>query len=131
MHNIRILTLALAATLASMAPSFAQAPAEPKSAQLDLTGTWGLEVVTQAGTSHPTLVLKQDAERLSGQYSGELGEAPITGTIKGKEFSFAFTITREGAELTVVYSGTADGDAMTGTVNLAELGEGTFSGKKK
>jgi hypothetical protein len=106
-------------------------PPEPKTTQTDLTGTWGLEVVTQAGTGNPTVVLKQEAERLSGQYSGQLGEAPITGTIKGNEFSFSFTVTIEGAPMTVVYSGTAEGDAMKGTVTLGELGEGTFTGKKK
>jgi hypothetical protein len=106
-------------------------PAEPKTAPVDLTGTWGLEVVTQAGTGHPTIVLKQEGERLTGQYSGQLGEAPITGTIKGNEFSFSFTFTMEGATATVIYSGTADGDAMKGTVTLGELGEGTFTGKKK
>jgi hypothetical protein len=106
-------------------------PAEPKSAPVDLTGTWGLEVVTQAGTGHPTVVLKQEGERLTGHYSGQLGEEPVTGTIKGNEFSFSFTFTMEGATATVVYSGTADGDTMKGTVTLGELGEGTFTGKKK
>jgi hypothetical protein len=106
-------------------------PAEPKTAQVDLTGTWGLEVVSQAGTGHPTVILKQEGEGLSGQYSGQLGEAPVTGTIKGNEFSFSFTVTMEGAAMTVIYSGTADGDAMQGRVTLGELGDGTFTGKKK
>jgi hypothetical protein len=106
-------------------------PPEPKGTQTDLTGTWGLEVVSQAGTGNPTVVLKQEAERLSGQYSGQFGEAPVTGTIKGNEFSFSFTVTIEGAPMTVVYAGTAEGDAMKGTVTLGELGEGTFTGKKK
>jgi hypothetical protein len=47
--------------------------------------------VTQAGTGTPTVVLKQEGETLSGQYSGQLGEAPVTGTIKGNEFTFSFT----------------------------------------
>jgi hypothetical protein len=104
---------------------------EPKATQLDLTGTWGLEVVTPAGTGTPTVVLKHEGEKLSGQYSGQLGEAPITGTIKGSDFSFSFTVAVEGNSMTVIYSGTAEGQSMKGTVTLGELGEGTFTGKKK
>jgi hypothetical protein len=106
-------------------------PAETKATQVDLTGTWGLDVVTQAGTGTPTVVLEQKGETLSGQYSGQLGEAPVTGTIKGNEFTFSFTFTMEGTTATVIYRGTAEGDTMKGTVTLGEMGEGTFTGKKK
>lgn len=109
----------------------AAAGQEQKATQTDLSGTWGLEVVTQAGTGTPTVVLKQDGEKLSGQYSGQLGEAAVTGTIKGNEFTFSFSVTVEGNTGTVIYSGTADGATMKGTVNLAEMGQGTFTGKKK
>lgn len=100
-------------------------------AETDLSGTWGLEVVTEAGTGTPTVVLEQDGEKLSGQYSGQLGEAPVTGTIKGTEFTFSFTVTFQGNAGTVIYSGTADGSTMKGTVTLGEMGQGTFTGKKK
>jgi hypothetical protein len=109
----------------------AAAPQDKKTAQNDLSGTWGLEVVSQGGTGTPTVVIKQDGEKLSGQYSGQLGEAPITGTVKGNEFTFSFTVTVEGNTGTVVYMGTADGATMKGTVTLGEMGQGTFTGKKK
>lgn len=106
-------------------------PEKPPATQIDLTGTWGLEVVTPAGSGTPTVVLKQEGGKLTGQYSGQLGEAPVTGTIKGHEFSFSFTVTVEGNTGSVIYTGTAEGETMKGTVTLGEMGEGTFTGKKK
>jgi hypothetical protein len=37
----------------------------------------------------------------------------------------------EGNTGTIVYAGKVDKDTMRGTVTLAEMGEGTFVGKKK
>lgn len=104
---------------------------EQKPTQTDLSGTWALDVTTAAGSGTPTVVLKQDGEKLHGQYSGQLGEHALTGTIKGNEFTFSFSVTIEGNTGTVIYSGTADGGTMKGTVNLGEMGQGTFSGRKK
>ncbi len=105
-----------------------QAPADTKA---DVSGTWALEVTTPAGSGTPTVMLKQDGEKLSGQYSGQLGEAPLTGTIKGADITFSFTVTVEGNSGSVIYTGKVDKDTMKGTVTLGELGEGTFTGKKK
>src|SRR5262250_1419307 len=54
----------------------------------DVTGTWNATVDLgggQGGT--PTFVLKQDGEKLTGTYSGALGESPVTGTIKGSDIT--------------------------------------------
>lgn len=98
---------------------------------IDITGTWALQVVTDAGTRTPTAVLKQDGEALSGTYKSQLGEAPITGKIKDKEFTFQTTLTLEGNAITLVYTGTVDGSSLSGRVSVGDLGSGTFTGKKQ
>jgi hypothetical protein len=105
-----------------------QKPAEMK---LDLTGTWALEVQTMGGTGTPTVTLKQDGEKLSGTYTGRYGETALTGTIKGHEFTFSFMMGEEGNQTAIIYTGTAEKDTMKGTVTLGEMGEGTFTGKRK
>ena len=45
--------------------------------------------------------------------------------------TFAFKGTVEGQSFTVTYSGTVEKDTMKGKVTLGDLGEGTFTGKKK
>lgn len=110
-----------------------QKPEQPKAdeAKIDVSGTWALEVNTMGGTGTPTLVLKQDGEKLSGHYAGRYGEAPIAGTIKGAEFTFSFEMGNEGNTATIVYTGKVEKDTMKGTVSLADMGDGTFTGKKK
>ena len=100
-------------------------------ARVDVTGTWAMAVETGAGSGTPTIVLKQDGEKLTGQYSGQLGEAPVTGTLKGSAIDLAYDVNVQGTAIHVTYTGTADSSSMKGTVKLGDLGEGTFTGKKK
>ncbi|MFM8393510.1 MAG: hypothetical protein ACKOB4_06250 [Acidobacteriota bacterium] len=96
----------------------------------DLSGTWNLEVETGQGSGRPTLTIKQSGETISGTYQGMLGEAPLTGTIKGDKFEMSFQASGQ-LEGKVVYQGTTDGQTMKGKVSLANIGEGTFTGRKK
>ncbi len=97
----------------------------------NVTGKWNLTIETQAGTGNPTVTLKQEGEQLTGNYKGRLGEAPLKGTVKGKDIQFSFKVDAQGQELQVEYSGTVDGDTMKGKVKLGDFGEGTFTGKKE
>jgi hypothetical protein len=107
------------------------AAASQGDSRVDVTGTWAMTVESAAGTGTPTVVLKQDGEKLTGQYSGQLGEAPVTGTVKGTAVEFSFDVSFQGTALHIIYSGTAEASSMRGTVKLGDFGEGTFTGKKK
>jgi hypothetical protein len=109
----------------------APAAAPAATSAVDLTGTWALQVVTDNGTRTPTVVIKQDGDKITGQYKSQIGEAPIAGKIKGNEFSFQVTLSFEGNSFTIVYTGTADQNEMKGRVDVADLGGGTFTGKKQ
>ena len=98
---------------------------------LNVTGTWTMAVETGAGSGTPTVELQQAGEKLTGHYTGQLGEAPVTGTIKGSAVEFAFDVSVQGTALHVTYAGTADASSMKGTVKLGDLGEGTFTGTRK
>ena len=99
-------------------------------ADANVAGEWDFSVETQAGTGTPHFSLKQDGTTVSGTYKGQLGEAPVTGTVKGNELSLNFKVNAQGSELAISYVGTVDGDTIKGKVTLGELGEGTFTGKK-
>lgn len=100
-------------------------------AAIDVSGTWAVEVDTGQGTGTPSFTFKQEGEKLSGQYRGLFGEAPVSGTIKGNAIEFWVDISVEGTSARVTYSGTVEKDAMKGTVKLGDLGEGTFKGTRK
>jgi lipopolysaccharide export system protein LptA len=125
-----LLTLALVFRLGLPAQVLADAAAQDK--PVDVSGNWALTVETSAGTGNPTVEFKQDGETLTGNYSSQVfGEQKVTGTIKGNAITFGFTTSFQGSTVTVTYTGTADPSTMKGKVTLGELGEGTFTGKKK
>jgi hypothetical protein len=97
----------------------------------DVTGTWIMAVETGAGSGSPTFVLVQKGEALSGSYKGMLGEAPVSGTVKGDEVTIEYKVEGQGQTLAVKYSGKTDGKTMSGKVSLGQLGEGTFTGTKQ
>jgi hypothetical protein len=100
-------------------------------AAADVTGTWIMAVQTGAGSGSPTFVLVQKGEALSGSYKGQLGEAQVTGSVKGDEVIIEYKVDGQGGSLAVKYSGKTDGKTMSGKVSLGQLGEGTFTGTKQ
>jgi hypothetical protein len=102
-------------------------------AKTDVSGKWAFNVQTDAGSGTPTVTLKQDGEKLTGHYSSAtLGEADLTGTVKGDEVKFSFNADAGGTALVVTYTGKIEGkDSMKGTVDLGGMAQGTFSAKKQ
>lgn len=99
--------------------------------QVDLTGAWILQVETSGGSGSPTFTFKQTGEKLEGTYEGAFGKANVTGKVDGNKATWSFTADAQGTQLTITYSGTVENDTMKGTVSLGEIGEGTFTGKRK
>lgn len=95
-----------------------------------MTGTWAIEATHSAGTSTPTAVITQTGEKLAGKYQGSYGESDLVGSIKGNDFTFTVEIGTE-QKVKVVYTGTLSGDTIKGNLTLGEMGEGTFTGKRK
>ena len=125
-----LVTLALVFRLGFPVPLLADAAGQDK--PVDVSGNWALTVETSAGTGNPSVEFKQDGETLTGNYSSQVfGEQKVTGTIKGNAITFGFTTSFQGSTVTVTYTGTADTSTMKGKVTLGDLGEGTFTGKKK
>jgi hypothetical protein len=111
-------------------PAKPAAPAAPAPA-LSVAGTWNLQIQTDQGTGTPSFTFIQDGEKLTGQYKGMFGEAPVTGTLKGGEIKFSIKVSGQGQEFVIAYSGTVSGDTMQGTVKFGDQGEGRFTGKKQ
>jgi hypothetical protein len=97
----------------------------------DVTGTWNVTVEIQGNTGTPTFVLKQDGEKLTGTYSGMLGDAPVTGTIKGDQVEWSFDVKSDQVSGKVTYRGTVSGAKMSGKLSLGDLGEGTWTATRK
>lgn len=115
-----LLTLVICTVLFSSVSASAQ--------NANVAGTWKLSVETSMGNGTPTFVFEHTSETsFTGTYSGQLGQAPVKGTVEGREVHFEFTIDNNLIE----YSGTIEGDAMKGTLKLGTAAEGTFAGTRK
>jgi hypothetical protein len=104
-----------------------------QSNKVDVTGVWIFTVESPAGKSNPTLTFKQDGEKLTGQYSSQLmGQADLTGTVKGQAIEFLVSATVQGTPIELKYTGAVDTkDSMKGTLSAGDFGNGTFSGIRK
>jgi len=95
----------------------------------DLTGTWSASVVLDAGSGTATFVFKQTGDAISGSYTGTLGQAQVTGSVKGDQAEWSFENDQVGK---VAYKAVLDGSGkMKGTVVYGQLGAGTFTAEKK
>jgi hypothetical protein len=129
-------TLALTILFVAVTPlpdRHAPAAAAQNKAKFDVTGKWTFQVTTSAGAGTPTVTFKQSGETLTGHYSStNLGEADLTGTVKGQDIAFKFVGTVQGNSLDVTYTGTIESnDAMKGTIDIAGLAQGTFTAKRQ
>ena len=109
------------------------AVAAQDTSRIDVTGKWTFQVETQAGSGTPTVTFKQSGDTLTGHYSSmNLGEADLTGTVKGREIAFTFAAAVQGMSVDVAYSGTIESsDAMKGKVDIGGLAQGTFTAKRQ
>jgi hypothetical protein len=96
-----------------------------------VSGAWAFTVDTGQGSGTPTIVFKQDGEKLTGQYEGQLGTSELEGTIKGSAIEFSFTINVQGQQAPVTYEGTVDRDSMKGTMNIGGMLNGSFTARRK
>ena len=97
----------------------------------NVTGEWAFTVQTDQGGGTPTITFKQDGEKLTGKYVGQLGNADLTGTVKGNAIHFTFTIDAGGQQAPVTYDGTVEKNTMKGKLDIGGMVTGTFTATKK
>lgn len=105
MKLLRRLILLLAATAAAVA--FAADP----------TGTWKWSTPSPAGEIPTTLKLESKDGKLTGAYSNQFGDTPISNATL-QDDTIAFEVVRDlgGTKYVVKYRGKVEGDAIKGTL---------------
>ena len=106
-------------------------PAHLSAQGTNVTGEWLFNVTTDQGGGTPTITFKQDGEKLTGKYVGQLGSADLTGTVKGNAIHFTFTIDAQGQQAPVTYDGTVEKNTMKGKLDIGGMINGTFTATKK
>ena len=100
------------------------------SAQTSVAGNWDATMSTPGGPVPVTLVFKVDGDKLSGTAKRSRGDVPLTGTIKGEDITFSYTIDYNGNAVTISFTGKVKGDSMGGTVYFNESTSDEWSAKR-
>ena len=93
-------------------------------AQTDsVAGEWDAAMSHPGGVSNFKIVFKVDGEKLTGTVKRSSGDSELTGTVKGNDISFSYSIAYGGNSLTMSMTGKVDGDTIAGVVYFGESGQ--------
>ncbi len=126
----RLVVLVAAMALAAV-PAFAQATPKEQPKKVDVTGAWELTVESPQGALTMTANYKQEGETLTGTHVSDMGEVPLKGTVKGVDIVYTITIDAQGQQFTITHTGKVDGDTITGTADLGEMGSMKWTARRK
>jgi hypothetical protein len=94
---------------------------------MSVDGAWKITLNTPMGAQERHLTLASDGATLTGSMSGPQGENAIEdGSVDGNAVSWSVMAPQIGAK--VAFSGTVDGDTMSGQAVLGAFGSAPFSG---
>jgi hypothetical protein len=100
------------------------------SAQKTVAGEWDAQFNTPGGPQPLKLILKVDGEKLTGTAKRSRGDVALTGTVKGEDITFSYTIDYNGNPVTLTFTGKVKGDAMSGTVSFNDSNSDDWSAKR-
>jgi hypothetical protein len=98
---------------------------------IQIAGRWDITIQFVQGDGNYTAFFEQTGEKLHRTYRGQFTEGTLDGTIQGKTIHFRGRLKIEGAHLIYSYSGTIEGDQMSGRVDLDEYGEARWAARKR
>jgi L-seryl-tRNA(Ser) seleniumtransferase len=125
----RVVAEALHAALSGPPPP-SRPPAPPAA---DLTGEWEVEIAFAAGRSTHRLFLRQREGRLDGSHRGDFTERPVRGRLDGSAVEIRSVVTEkeDGNSLVYTFTGTVDGDAMGGPLDLGEYLQARWTARRR
>ena len=96
-----------------------------------VNGTYNIEIETPMGNRPSTLTLEPEGKTLSGYNSDEMGTQTFEdGTVNGNDFSFSLIMTSAVGDLNLTYTGTVNGDTVSGQVQAGTVEAFPFKGKR-
>ena len=110
----------------SKPPKF-ESPQIPSGEPASVAGQWVLDMQFSRGSATHSLVLEQHGDELVGTHRAEFVSGDLTGTIHADKIHFHSVQKIEGQILSYDFTGTVEGNRMSGNVSLGEYGEASWS----
>jgi hypothetical protein len=99
-------------------------------AHADVAGNWRVEFAVPTGEIAVTMTINQVGTTLSGRVVNEDGEFPLKGTVRDDEVTVVWTVPEQGRQLEITMNGKVEGEYITGTARLANVGEGSLTARR-
>ncbi len=97
---------------------------------MSVAGIWNITTNTPMGAQKGTLTLDVNGDELTGTMSGAQGSMELeNGKVDGNSVSWSAKISQP-MPMTLEFSGSVDGDSISGNVKLGAFGNATFSGDR-
>jgi hypothetical protein len=106
-------------------------PQQLETAIMLIDGNWNLSMKTPIGERKARLVLKSVGGALSGRLTGEEGNSTEIFDGKAANSTVAWKAAiKNPVPVTLEFSGTVEGDKMSGTVAAGAVGSWSFNGSR-
>ena len=99
-------------------------------AQQSAAGLWRVEFVTPLGQVGVNMTINQSGTKLTGHVTDEFGEWEIAGRIVDSQVTVVWSVPEDGKMLEITMKGKLEGNVITGTAKLGNVGEGPLSARR-
>jgi hypothetical protein len=103
-------------------PPKIEARPRPSGEPSQIAGQWSLHIEYLVGSADHNLIIEQSGRKLSGTHQSDILTGDLSGAIAANEASFSSSHRIQGTSIEYAFTGTVDGDTMSGTVSLGEYG---------
>jgi hypothetical protein len=99
----------------------------------DVSGTWEFSMQTPRGEARTSeMTIEQDGEKIEVTMEGFQGNEMIgEGTVKDNKIEWTVNVSTQRGDFSISYSGTVDGDMMSGKAEMGDFGAMDWTAKKK
>jgi L-seryl-tRNA(Ser) seleniumtransferase len=105
-------------------------PPVPQGELASLAGQWRATLTFARGSADHVLVLEQHDNQLVGTHFGEFGSGDLAGSVTANQVHFRSSQKIEGQTLSYEFTGIAQGDKMSGKLNMGEYGISEWSAER-
>jgi hypothetical protein len=106
-------------------------PVMSSSQDVNVTGDWEMTTQSPRGERTSDIHFDQDGEKLTVTMQMRGEEVTAEGTVKGNKIEWSVTRSTQRGDMTISYSGTVEGDTMSGEAQMGNFGAMEWSAKKK
>jgi hypothetical protein len=98
--------------------------------QPNAAGLWRVEFVTPLGQVGVNMTINQSGSKLTGHVTDEYGEYEINGRVADNQVTVVWLVPEDGKMLEITMKGKLEGNVITGTAKLGDVGEGPLSARR-